>query len=150
MADKAYQIAFDDEAVDEDFYGDIVTLTVAENTTTASTLHLQLKTVHQDDGSWAYLDDDQLALFTKVSIQIGFTSGGGLAGTLSGLTSGNEGLEPVFDGYITAVNVKLGSQPDDTYIDVMGMDTSVLLSLEEKIATWPNLSDSKIVQQIVG
>jgi phage protein D len=30
------------------------------------------------------------------------------------------------------------------------MDTSVLMSLEEKIATWPNLSDSDIVQQIVG
>ena len=34
-------------------------------------------------------------------------------------------------------------------IDVTGMDTSVLMSLEEKIATWPNLSDSAIVQQIV-
>src|SRR6266487_4050035 len=150
MADKAYQIAFDDEAVDDQFYGDMVSLTVAENTTTASTFHLKLKTVHQEDGSWVYLDDDQLALFTKVLIMIGFTSGGGLAGALGGLTSGNEGLEPVFDGYITAVNVNLGSQPDDTYIDVMGMDTSVLLSLEEKIATWPNLSDSDIVQQIIG
>lgn len=150
MATKAYQIAFDDEAADEDFYGDIVSLTVAENTTTASTFHLQLKTVHQADGSWAYLDDAQLALFTKVSILIGFTSGGGVTEALGGLTSGNEGLEPVFDGYITTVNVNLGSQPGNTYIDVMGMDTSVLMSLEEKIATWPNLSDSDIVQQIVG
>ena len=150
MANKAYQIAFDDEAADEDFYGDIVLLTVEESTTTASTFHLQLRTVHQDDGSWAYLDDDQLALFTKVSIQIGFTSGGGVAAALGGLTNGNDGLEPVFDGYITAVNVNLGSQPSNAYIDVMGTDTSVLMSLEEKIATWPNLSDSDIVQQIVG
>ena len=30
------------------------------------------------------------------------------------------------------------------------MDTSVLMSLEEKIATWPNLADSDIVQQIVS
>src|SRR5262249_32294290 len=35
MADKAYQIAFDDEAVDEDFYGDVESLTVEENTATA-------------------------------------------------------------------------------------------------------------------
>src|SRR2546423_15283759 len=113
MANKAYQIAFDDEAADEDFYGDIVLLTVEENTTTASTFHLQLKTVHQDDGSWAYLDDEQLSLFTKVSIMIGFTSGGGLAGALGGLTSGHEGVEAVVDGYITAGDGKLGSQTDD-------------------------------------
>src|SRR5437870_13816049 len=123
MADKAYQVAFDDEAVDEQFYGDVVSLTVAENTTTASTFHLQLRTIRQDDGSWSYLDDDQLALFSKVSIQIGFMSGGGLAEALGGLTSGNDGLERVFDGYITAVHINLGSQPNDTYIDVMGMDT---------------------------
>ena len=30
------------------------------------------------------------------------------------------------------------------------MDTSVLMSLEEKIATWPNMADSDIVQQIVS
>jgi len=150
MANKACQIAFDDEAADEDFYGDIVSLTVEESTTTAGTFHLQLRSVHQDDGSWTYLDDDQLALFTKVSIQIGFMSGGGLSAALGGLTNGNDGLEPVFDGYITAVNVNLGSQPGNAFIDVMGTDTSVLMSLEEKIVTWPNLSDSDIVQQIVS
>lgn len=150
MATKTYQIAFDDEAVDEQFYSDVVSLTVEENTNAASTFHLQLKIVHQDDGSWEYLDDDRLAVFTKVSIKIGFTSGGGVAGALGGQGGGNSGLEPVFDGYITAVNVNLGSQPGNTYIDVSGMDTSVLMSLEEKIARWPDLADSDIVQQIVG
>jgi phage protein D len=150
MPTKTYQIAFDDEAVDEQFYCDVVSLQVEENTATASTFHLQLRTVHQDDGSWSYLDDDQLALFTKISIKIGFTSGGGVAGALGGQSGANSGLEPVFDGYITAVNVNLGSQSGDTYIDVSGMDTSVLMSLEEKIARWPDLADSDIVQQIVG
>jgi hypothetical protein len=152
MADKAYQIAFDGTAVDDDFYGDVVSLTVEENTTTANTFHLRLTTTLQDDGSWAYLDDDRLALFTKVSVKIGFMSGGGLAGALGGLlgSGGNEGLVPVFDGYITAFNVSLGSKPGDTYVEVSGMDTSVLMSLEEKIAIWPNLADSDIVQQIAG
>jgi phage protein D len=155
MADQAYQIAFDDEAVDEEFYADVVSLTVEENTATASTFRLQLATSLQDNGSWAYLEDDRLALFTKVSIRIGFTGGGGLAGALGGALGslsggGNEGLEPVFDGYITEVNVSLGSEPDNAHLEVSGMDTSVLLSLEEKIATWPNLADSDIIQQIVG
>jgi phage protein D len=155
MADKAYQIAFNGEAVDENFHGNIVSLTVEEHTATATMFRLQLATTLQDDGSWAYLDDARFALFTTVSIRIGFTGGGGLAdalgGALGGLTGGgNDGLEPVFDGYITTVNVHLGSEPDSAYIDVNGMDTSVLMSLEEKIATWKDMTDSDIVQQIVS
>jgi len=155
MADKAYLIAFNGEAVDEDFYGDIVSLTVEEHTGSANTFQLRLTLVLQDDGAWTYLDDDRLALFTKVSIKIGFISGGGLAGALGSVAGalgdgGNDGLEVVFDGYITAISLSLGSEPGSTYLDVSGMDTSVLMSLEEKIATWPNLADSDIVQQIVS
>jgi len=151
MADRVYQIAFNDETVDEAFYGDIMSLTVEESTATASMLRLQLTTTLQDDGSWLYLEDDRLALFTKISIRLGFIGGAGLAGELGGLTSGgNEGLEPVFDGYITAVNVSLEGQPCSGNIEVSGMDTSILLSLEEKITTWKNLADSDIVQQILS
>src|SRR5262245_50757412 len=151
MPEKAYQIVFNEEEVDEEFYSNVASLTVEENTATASAFVLQLTTTLQDDGSWNYLEDTRFALFTKVSIKIGFTDGAGLAGELGGLTGGgNEGLEPVFDGYITAVHVSLDSQSCSGHIEVQGMDTSVLMSLEEKIATWPDLSDSNIIQQIVS
>jgi phage protein D len=67
------------------------------------------------------------------------------------LGSGNsgDGLTSVFDGFITDVDVQLGSEPDDAFINITGMDASVMMSLEEKIATWPDMSDSDIVQQIV-
>src|SRR6266496_87351 len=102
MAEKTYQIAFDDEPVGDDFYGNVVALTIEENTGVANTLHLELSIRIQDDGSWEYMDDDRLALFSKVSVKVGFTSGGGLAGALGGITGGNDGLEPVFDGYVTS------------------------------------------------
>jgi phage protein D len=152
MADKAYQIFFNAEAVEEDFYGDVVSLTVEENTTAASTLQLRLGTQLQEDGSWSYLEDDRLTPFSQVAVSVGFIGGTGLAGALGGMTGagGDTGLEPVFTGYITAVHVNLGSQPGETSIDLTAMDTSVLMSLEEKIATWPNLADSDIVQQIAS
>jgi phage protein D len=90
-------------------------------------------------------------------VRLGFSSGGGLAGALSAIAgalgaggTGDDGLEPVFDGYITTVTLTLGSHPGDSHVEVAAMDTSVLLSLEEKIATWPNMSDSDIVRQIVA
>jgi phage protein D len=136
MANKAYQIEFAGTAVSEDFYADVVSLIVEENTSTAGIFRLQLAIRLKNDGSWSYLDDERLALFTKVTVKIGFTQGGGLAA--------------VFDGYITNVDLELGSEPDTSFLDVSGMDTSVLMSLEEKIATWPNLADSDIVQQILA
>ena len=152
MAEKAYEISFNDEAVDEDFYGDVESLTVEESCTMASTMRLRLAITLDDNGVWDYLDDGRLEVFTKVSVRVGFTGAAGLAGALSSALGGggDDGLERVFDGYITAVNPTWGSEPGSTYLEIEAMDTSVLMSLEEKIATWPNLSDSDIVQQIVS
>jgi hypothetical protein len=49
---KALQVALNGSAVDNDFYGDIVSLVVEENTNTAGVFHMQLLTRLQDDGSW--------------------------------------------------------------------------------------------------
>src|ERR1039457_5298303 len=129
MADKAYEIAFNGTAVDEDFYGDVVTLKVEESVTMASTLQFQLTIMQDDQGAWDYLEDSRLAPFTKVSVRFGFTSGGGLAGALGaavsalgGGGSGDDGLERVFDGYITSVRLSLGSSPGDSHIEVSAMD----------------------------
>jgi phage protein D len=149
MPQKAYKLLFADEAVDEEFYGDVLAITVVEQAG-ASTLRLRLATRLEDDGSWRYLEDGRLAPFTKVSLRLGFTGGQGLAGALGGVTGGNDGLEPVFDGYITTVEVSLGSAPGGTAISVAALDTGVLLSLEEKVVTYADMSDSDIVQQIVG
>jgi hypothetical protein len=152
MAQKAFQIAFDGTPVEQDFYGDIVSLRVEENTSTANTFRLQLATKLADDGSWNYLDDDRLALFVKMSIKVGFTGGSGLAdafGAVSGALGGggNDRLVPVFDGYVTSVNFDVGSEPGNSRIEVGGIDTSVLMSLEEKVAIWKDMSDSDIVQR---
>jgi phage protein D len=156
MANKAYQIAFNGEAVADDFYSDVVSLSVEEHIALANTLQLRLAMTLDDDGVWSHLEDEQFAAFTKISVKVGFTDGGGLAGALSGalggLTGGqgNDGLEPIFDGYITAAAPNWGSTPGSAQLEISATDTSVLMSLEEKIAAWANLSDSDIVQQIVS
>lgn len=150
MADQSFQIELDDEAVDDDFYAAVISLTVSENTATASSLRLRLQIDLQDDGKWSYVEDERLGLFQKIKVSIGFDSGQGLAGALGGLTGGNDKPSPVFEGYITAVAPSLDSQPGNSTLDVQAIDTTVLMSLEEKIATWPNLSDSDIVEQILS
>ena len=153
MANKAFQIEFSGTAVDEDFYGDVVSVAVEESTSAAGTLQLRIALRLQDDGTWTYLDDDRLALFNAVTVKAGFTDGGGLAAALGSLLGGgesNDGLKTVFDGFITDVDLELGSEPDDAFINISGMDASVLMSVEEKVVAWPDMSDGDIVQQIVS
>src|SRR6266700_40948 len=136
MANKAFQIEFSGTAVDEEFYGDVVSVTMEESTKAAGTLPLPIALRLQDDGTWTYLDDDRLALFNAVTVKVGFTEGGGLAAALGSLLGGgdsNDGLKTVFDGFITDVDLQLGGEPDDAFINISGMDASVLMSVEEKV-----------------
>ncbi len=156
MADKAYQIWLGGSAVDDSFYGDVVSLKVEESVAQATELTIQVAATIQDDGSWSHLEDDDLSLFTDVSVRAGFTSGGGLAGALAAVASvfgagggGDDGLEPLFDGYITSVHLNMTSDPGNATLEIHAMDATVLMSLEEKVITYPNMSDSDIVQQIV-
>ncbi|SRR6266702_1483342 len=161
MAQKTYQLSFDGTAAPDSFYGDVVSLAIQEDVNMATSLTLHLVTTLQDDGSWSYLDDDRFSLFTAVSAKLGFTGGEGLAGALGaaasaiggalgGSSSSDDGLVRIFDGYVTAVKVNLSSDPQGSTVEVTALDTSVLMSLEEKVAAWTNLADSDIVQQIVS
>src|SRR5262249_1324162 len=107
----------------------------------ATTLRLQLVSSLQDDGTCSHMQDKQLALYANVTAEIGFSGGQGLAGALGsaasaisgalgGSSGGDDGLIPVFDGYITEVKIGLSSEPDSSTIEVSAMDTSVLMSLE--------------------
>ena len=114
MGIKAYQIWLGGQAVDESFYGDVVSLTVEESTSAAGSFTLRLASRLLDDGSWGYLDHRKLTLFTEVTIQIGFMSAGGLVGAIESLIGGSSGdtnLHTVFKGYITGIPLSDGRRP---------------------------------------
>lgn len=150
MADKSYEITFDGNSAEDAFYADVLELEVEERVSGPSTFRLRVTLTLQDSGEWTYTDDDRFSLFTNVGISLGFANGPG-ATALAGMTGGAAGgLEKVIDAYITDVSLHVGARPEDSYLEVQGMDASVLLSLEEKTIAWPNLADSDIVQQIVS
>lgn len=150
MADKSYELTFDGDAADSGLYDDILQLEVDERVSAPSTFRLRLTLTLNDDGEWTYTDDDRFSLFTNVGISVGFSNSAGasaLAGAIGGAAGG---LEPVIDGYVTGVSVHIAARTEESYLEVQGIDASVLLSLEEKTIAWPNLADSDIVQQIVS
>jgi phage protein D len=157
MAQKSLKITLGTDAVDDTFYGDLIALEVIEDIAVSTICSVTLATTLQDDGTWSYLSDDVLPLYGHFAVRLGFTDAEGLAGALGALTGalgggtgGDDGLVPIFDGYITSVEASLSSDPYASTVQATATDPGVLMSLEEKIASYPNMADSDIVRQVVS
>lgn len=152
MADFAYQLLFNGEAAEDELYADVLELTVDTRGADPSMVRLKLATTLDDDGDWTHLADDRWALFAPITVRLGYLEGGGLTGSLSGALGGggNDGLVTLFSGYVSGVELSLGSEPGQTFLNVQAVDPSLLLGLEEKVAVWSNVTDSDVIEQIAG
>ncbi|NIU78414.1 MAG: hypothetical protein GWN71_34120, partial [Gammaproteobacteria bacterium] len=56
--------------------------------------------------------------------------------------------EPVLSGYVIETRAVLSDTPQRSTFDVVAMDATVLMNLEEKVRPWPNMSDSDIADAI--
>jgi len=137
---KAFLIAFDETPAEPELHAAVQQVDVEENAALPTTFAFRVRLSRDRTGQWKGTDDDRFSLFTKVSIDAGAV----------GDSSQAASLEPIAEGYVTAVGVHIGAQPDDAYLEVRGMDATALMSVEEKTVSWPNMADSDIVQQIVS
>ncbi|MFX0194749.1 MAG: phage late control D family protein [Candidatus Hodarchaeota archaeon] len=115
-----------------DLYPDIVSVEAEEDERLASVFNIRLAIRLPRDGTWTWIDDERLSPWKKVSISAGFA----------------DNVVEVITGYITQVKPYFDSELSRSYLDVKGMDGSVLMSTEEKLKDWPNKKDSDIATQI--
>jgi phage protein D len=115
-----------------DLFADLLELEVEEDHRLAAAFRLRLATYKQDDGLWAYLDDDRLRLWNKLSISVAL----------------DDEEQPLIEGYITQLRPHIDPDEDQSFVEVLGMDATCLMSLEEKIKDWPGKSDSDIAREI--
>lgn len=134
MAVPAFQLSFAGKTADLALQQDVVSLVAEEHSAKPATCRIELAAEMRSDGSWRYVGDDRFKPFTPVTVQIGF---------------GNR-LQTVFDGFVTGVELVLGSDPEDATLAVDAMDTAVLMSLDEKTKPWPGLSDAQIAASILS
>ncbi len=135
MAERFYQLFFDDEPAPAELYPSVLEIEVEDNADRADSFRLKILLRQDGDGGWSDADADSFALFTRVRIEAGFRHGG---------------TEVLTEGYITEVRVHFEDPARQPYLEVRGLDASVLMTVEEKIVTWPNLSDSDIATRILA
>jgi phage protein D len=131
MGNEICIIEINDEEY-EDIYEDIISVEVEENIDLADVFNIRLAIRLQKDGIWAWIDDEHLKLWNKVSISVGFI----------------DNVVEIHTGYITQVMPYFGGGSSQCYLDIKGMDGSVLMNTEEKLKDWPNKKDSDIASEI--
>lgn len=132
MAFDSFLITLDgDEATD--LYEDLVSLDVELCDDLPASFRLVIGTAKEEDGTWKYLDEERFRPWTPVTVEAGFVE---------------SGREEVFAGYVTSAVVTFDPNPSRGTLEVSGIDGSVLMDREEKLAAWPNKKDSDIATEL--
>lgn len=115
-----------------DLYPDLLSVEVEEDEQLAGVFNLRLSIVLKNDGSWSWIDDERLKIWNKVTISAGFINN----------------VIDVLTGYITQITPYFSNDLSQCYIDIRGMDGTVLMNREEKLKAWKGKKDSAIARDI--
>lgn len=91
--------------------------------------------VAENGNRWTVLDENLFARLTNVKVKV--DAGAGRSETL-------------INAYVIETHASFSNQPGQSVLNVVAMDPTVLMNLDEKIKAWPNMSDSDIANAIFG
>ncbi len=126
---RATILVNDEDALD--FLTSLMEMEIEEDHRLASMVRIKLCSALQN-GRWSFIDDDRVKLWKKIKVSVNL---GGADIVL-------------IEGYITELKPHLGTDRADCCLEIVGMDGSSLMSVEEKIKDWPNMKDSDIATTI--
>jgi phage protein D len=129
-----YTVSIDGVPASQELLQAIQQIEVEDHASMADMLRLRV-VIGVKDGcaGWSFVDDDLFSRLTN--IRIGVAIGSGRAETL-------------INAYVTETNATFANQPGSSILNVVAMDPTVLMNLEEKVKPWPNMADSDVANTI--
>jgi phage protein D len=114
--------------------GAIKQIEVEDHAELADMMRLRLAVAVREDGDgWTVLDDGVFERLTKVRITVSVGTGRSM---------------PLLEAYVVDVDTTFSGQPGTSELVVTAMDPTVLMHLEEKVKSWPNMKDSDVASSI--
>jgi phage protein D len=135
MARLSYTIFINTAPADPDLLAAVQEVQVESHCDLAAVFRLRLAIGLSPKGDWTILEDDPFQPLTPVKITLQVGTGLG---------------ETLINGYVTSQRLEIGNEPGQSYLEVVGMDSTVLMNVEEKTVAWPNMADSDIAAAIFG
>ncbi|HEY5912267.1 MAG TPA: hypothetical protein VJA21_16820 [Verrucomicrobiae bacterium] len=82
---------------------------------------------------WSFVDDDVFSRLANIRLSVSVGSGQ---------------AETLMNAFVIETNANFANQPGSSILNVVAMDPTVLMNLEEKVKTWPNMADSDVANAI--
>jgi phage protein D len=133
MAALRYTLEIDGKPAPSEVIEAVQELEVDDSLDRASAFRVRLAIGSTTDSDWDLLAKDLFGPLTPVTVR---------------LEAGLAADQPLIKGYVTAANVLLEESPGASSFEIVGVDATVRMNLEEKVRAWPNLPDSEIATQI--
>jgi hypothetical protein len=108
---------------------------VRESDSDPTVLAMRFKVSQRADGEFAPVDDELFEPGAVVSFDL--EPPGGI-------------VQRLFEGPVTHVRPHFETIESNAYVEVLAMDAAVLLDAEERVAAWPNMTDSDVVGQVLS
>ena len=136
MPAVSYTLLVDDAPADPDLLAVVQQVEIEEHSHLADMLRLRLAVGVGEAGSdWTLLDDAIFTRLKKLKVTVGV---------------GSNTSESLMEAYVIGSDITFSNEPGQSVLEVVAMDATVLMNLEEKIRPWPNMADSDIASTIFG
>jgi len=89
--------------------------------------------VNSQGTDWTVIGEGTLTRLTKVEV---------------GVTLGPGRPEPLIEAYVIEARAHFSNVPNGSTLEIVAMDATALMNLEERVRPWPNMSDSTIATEI--
>lgn len=130
----AYTLLINDEAAKPDLVAAIQQIEVDDNADMADMLRMRIAIgVKEGCGEWTVLDDNVFPRLAKIRLLV---------------TVGSGPPEPLLEAYVIETNVDISNQPGQSVLNVVAMDPTVQMDLEQRVRAWKNMADSDIATQV--
>jgi phage protein D len=134
MPAVTYKLLIDDVPASEELLQAIRQIEVEDHADMADMMRLQIAIGIKDGCSgWSVVDEELFARLTKLRVDI-------LIGT------GRS--ETLMNAYVVETSATFANQPGGSTLNVVAMDPTVLMNLEERVKAWPNMADSDVANSV--
>lgn len=134
MAEVAFTLAVDGRPASDELLESVQSIEVEDHAEQADMLRLRVATaVERDGGRWSVLDAGLFRRLTNVRV---------------GAKVGSGSSQPLIDAYVIDLRASFSAEPGRSSVEIVAMDGSALLQLEERVRRWPDQSDSQIASTI--
>jgi hypothetical protein len=129
------QVLLADSPLDATVMAQLTRAEVRESDCDPSVLALRFRLVQRADGEFGPIDDELFEPGTRIAFEV--EPAGGV-------------LQRIFDGVVTHLRPHFEAIESNTYVEVLAMDAAVLLDAEERVAAWPDMKDSDVVNEVLA